>query len=193
MKIDSLSTLLEEEIKDIYDFEKRLVRALPKMAKAASSEELRNALTEHTEVTKKQVARIEQVFKLMDASPKAKPCAGMKGILEEGEESMQMDAEEGLLDAAIIGAAQRVEHYEMAAYASVRAMAEQLGNQEVVDLLQETWEEERETDEKLSEIAEQILSSIEGEDAEEDDEDIEEEEEEEAVAKPARRSSGSSS
>jgi ferritin-like metal-binding protein YciE len=193
MKIDSLSTLLEEEIKDIYDFEKRLVRALPKMAKAASSEELRNALTEHTEVTKKQVARIEQVFKLMDVSPKAKPCAGMKGILEEGEESMQMDAEEGLLDAAIIGAAQRVEHYEMAAYASVRAMAEQLGNQEVVDLLQETWEEERETDEKLSEIAEQILSSIEGEDAEEDDEDIEEEEEEEAVAKPARRSSGSSS
>jgi ferritin-like metal-binding protein YciE len=187
MKIDSLTKLVEEEIKDIYDFEKRLVRAIPKMAKAASSDELRNALTEHLEVTKNQVGRIEQVFEHLGVSPKAKTCAGMKGILEEGEETMQMDAEENLLDTAIIGAAQRVEHYEMAAYASVRLMAEQLGNQEIVDLLQQTWDEEHEADERLSEICEQILSGMEGEDAEEADE------EEEPAAKPARRSGGSTS
>src|SRR5258708_33656007 len=119
MKIDSLTKLLEEEIKDIYNFEKRLVRAIPKMAKAASSDDLRNALTEHLEVTKNQVARIERVFEHLGVSPKAKTCAGMKGILEEGEETMQMDAEDTLLDVAIIGAAQHVEHYEMAAYSSV--------------------------------------------------------------------------
>jgi ferritin-like metal-binding protein YciE len=193
MKIDSLSKLMEEEIKDIYDFEKRLVRAIPKMAKAASSDELRSALTEHLEVTKNQVGRIEQVFEHLGVPPKAKTCAGMKGILDEGEETMQTDAEDNLLDVAIIGAAQRVEHYEMAAYASVRAMAEQLGNQEVVDLLQETWDEEREADERLSEICEQILSSAEGENADEEDEEEEEEDEGEATAKPARRSGGSTS
>ena len=183
MKIDSLSTLMEEEIKDIYDFEKRLVRAIPKMAKAASSEELRGALTEHLEVTKNQVNRIEQIFQLLGSSPKAKTCAGMKGILEEGEETLQMDAaDESLLDVAIIGAAQRVEHYEMAAYASVRAMAEQLGNQEIVDLLQETWDEEHEADDRLAEICETILTGMEeGEEMADED------------AKPARRSGGVSS
>jgi ferritin-like metal-binding protein YciE len=186
MKIDSLNTLLEEELKDIYDFEKRLVRAIPKMAKSASSEELRNALNEHLEITRNQVDRVERVFKTLGASPKSKTCAGMKGILEEGEETMQLDAQDdSLLDVAIIGAAQRVEHYEMAAYASVRAMAEQLGNQEVVDLLQEAWEEEREADERLTEICEQILSEIEGESAEGEGEAGE-------TAKSARRSSGSS-
>jgi ferritin-like metal-binding protein YciE len=188
MKIDSLTKLLEEEIKDIYDFEKRLVRAIPKMAKAASSDELRSALTEHLEATRNQVGRIEQVFEHLGVSPKAKTCAGMKGILEEGEETMQMDAEDTLLDVAIIGAAQRVEHYEMAAYASVRAMAEQLGNQEIVDLLQENWDEEHEADERLSEICEQILSSAEGGGAEEMGQD-----EDEPAAKPARRSGGSAS
>jgi ferritin-like metal-binding protein YciE len=186
MKIDSLNTLLEEELKDIYDFEKRLVRAIPKMAKAASSEELRNALNEHLEVTRNQVDRVERVFKAIGASPKTKTCAGMKGILEEGEETIQMDAQDdSLLDVSIIGAAQRVEHYEMAAYASVRAMAEQLGSQEVVDLLQETWDEEREADERLTEICEQILSEMEGKSAEREGE-------QEESAKPARRSSGSS-
>ena len=188
MKIDSLTKLLEEEIKDIYNFEKRLVRAIPKMAKAASSDDLRNALTEHLEVTKNQVARIERVFEHLGVSPKAKTCAGMKGILEEGEETMQMDAEDTLLDVAIIGAAQHVEHYEMAAYSSVRMMAEQVGSQEIVDLLQETWDEEHEADERLSEICEQILSGMEGEHAEEMAED-----EDEPAAKPARRSGGSTS
>jgi ferritin-like metal-binding protein YciE len=189
MKIDSLTKLLEEDIKDIYDFEKRLVRAIPKMAKACSSDELRTALTEHLEATKNQVGRIEQVFEHLGVAPKAKTCAGMKGILDEGEETMQMDAEGSLLDVAIIGAAQRVEHYEMAAYASVRAMAEQLGNQEIVDLLQENWDEEHDADERLSEICEQILSSAEG-GGEEEEEEVNEDE---PAAKSARRSGGSSS
>jgi len=185
MKIDSLNTLLEEEIKDIYDFEKRLVRAIPKMAKAASSEELRSALTEHLEATKNQVNRIEQIFQLLGSSPKAKTCAGMKGILEEGEETMQMDvANQSLLDVSIIGAAQRVEHYEMAAYNAVRAMAEQLGKQEIVDLLQENWDEEHEADERLAEICEAILSGMEGEEVEDEGE---------PSARPARRSGGATS
>ena len=159
MKIDSLQTLLQEELKDIYDFEKRLVRAIPKMAKAASSEELRSALTEHLDVTRGQVRRIEQVFELLEVPARAKPCLGMKGIIEEGEETIQQNGSDAPMDAAIIGAAQRVEHYEMAAYASARTMAEHLGNHEVVGLLQQTWEEENEADEKLTELANQILSS----------------------------------
>jgi len=159
MKIDTLSVLLQEEIKDIYDFEKRLVRAIPKMAKAASSEELRSALTEHLEVTRNQVSRIEQIFKILGVAAKAKPCAGMKGIIEEGDETINQDATETLMDAAIIGAAQRVEHYEMAAYAAARTMAEHLGNNEISGLLQETWDEEHEADEKLAELAEQLLGN----------------------------------
>jgi len=163
MKIDTATTLLQEELKDIYDFEKRLVRAIPKMAKAASSEELRSALSEHLEVTRGQVERIEEVFELMGVPARAKTCAGMKGIIEEGDETLQLDGEENLLDVAIIGAAQRVEHYEMAAYAAAKALADQLGNSEIADLLQKTWDEEREADEKLSTLAEQILSGVEPE------------------------------
>ena len=161
MKIDNLKTLLQEEIKDIYDFEKRLVRAIPKMAKAASSEELKSALTEHLEVTRTQVGRIEEVCELLGMPAKAKTCAGMKGIIEEGDEMLQEDLEETLMDVAIIGAAQRVEHYEMAAYAAARAMAERFGNQEVVTLLQQTWDEEREADEKLANLADELLSNLE--------------------------------
>ena len=160
MKIDSINTLLQEEIRDIYDFEKRLVRAIPKMAKAANSEELRSALLEHLDVTRGQVDRIEQVCKLLDMPAKGKPCAGIKGIIEEGEETLGQEGEEALLDAAIIGAAQRVEHYEMAAYASARTLAEHLGNDEVTQLLQQTWDEENEADEKLATLAGEILGSV---------------------------------
>src|SRR5262245_40723952 len=123
MKLDTLNTLLEEELKDIYDAEKRLVRALPKMAKAASTIELRSALQEHLEVTKGQVQRLEQVFEGLGVPAKGKPCVGMKGLIEEGEEVMQQDGLKSLKDAAIIGAAQRVEHYEMAAYGTARTLA----------------------------------------------------------------------
>jgi len=160
MKIDSLSTLLQEELKDIYDAEKRLVRALPKMAKAASSDELRSALQEHLEVTKVHVQRLEQAFELLGVAAKAKPCAGMKGPIEEGEEVIGEDASETLMDAAIIGAAQRVEHYEMAAYGTARTFAERLGNDEVASLLEETLNEEKEADQKLTEISEQLLEGM---------------------------------
>jgi len=108
VKIETLNNLLEEELKDIYDAEKKLVKALPKMAKGASSEDLRTAIEEHLEVTKGQVQRLEQVFELLGKPAKAKPCAGMKGLIEEGEEVLSEDASEELMDAAIIGAAQRV-------------------------------------------------------------------------------------
>jgi ferritin-like metal-binding protein YciE len=157
MRITTADTLLEEELKDIYDFEKRLVRAIPKMAKSASSEDLRSALMEHLEVTRNQVERVEQIFGLLDVPAKAKTCNGMKGIIAEGEEVLGEDMEDALMDAAIAGAAQRVEHYEMAAYASAHAIAEHLGNRDVADLLQQNWDEEREADEKLSELAAQML------------------------------------
>lgn len=160
MKIDSLETLLQEELKDIYDAEKRLVKAIPKMVKGASSEELRNALQEHLEVTKGQVQRLEEVFENLGMTAKGKPCAGMKGLIEEGEEVLGEDAPDMLMDAAIIGAAQRVEHYEMAAYGTARSMAERLGNTAVVDLLQETLNEEKEADEKLTEIAGQLYEQM---------------------------------
>ena len=160
MKVDSLNTLLEQELRDIYDAEKRLVKAIPKMAKAASSEELKNALEEHLEVTKGQVQRLEQVFELFGLPAKAKTCAGMKGLLEEGEEVMDMDGSPELLDAAIIGAAQRVEHYEMAAYGTVRTMAEKMGNDQAAQLLQETLDEEKEADETLTRVAEQVMANM---------------------------------
>ncbi|HLK51260.1 MAG TPA: ferritin-like domain-containing protein [Bryobacteraceae bacterium] len=160
MKIDTLETLLQSELMDIYDAEKRLVRALPKIAKAASSEELREAIQEHLNVTKGQVERLEQVFGLFDFPVKAKTCAGMKGLIEEGEEVMS-DSMNGMLrDSALIGAAQRVEHYEMAAYGTARTMAEQLGNKEAVDLLEETLNEEKEADAKLTEVAEQLFGQM---------------------------------
>ena len=148
-------TRFGEEIKDLYDAEKRLVRALLKMVKAASSEELGNALLEHLEVTRAQVERLEQIFALLDVSAKAKPCTGMIGIIK-GEAALQNTGDHVLTDLAIISAAQRVERYEMDAYASVRAMAELIGNPDIAELLNQTWEEEREADEFLTTLAELI-------------------------------------
>jgi ferritin-like metal-binding protein YciE len=168
MKIDSLETLLQSELMDIYDAEKRLVRALPKIAKSATSEELRDAVQEHLEVTKGHVQRLEQVFKLFGFPVKARPCAGMKGLIEEGEEAMNDDAEGALIDQALIGAAQRVEHYEMAAYGTARTMAEQLGNSEAASLLEETLNEEKDADAKLTEVAEQLFQQMGAESTEEE-------------------------
>jgi ferritin-like metal-binding protein YciE len=136
------------------------VRALPKLAKAASSDELQRALEEHLEVTKGQVQRLEQVFQLIGMPAKGKKCTGMQGLIEEGREVMEQDAAEALMDAAIIGAAQRVEHYEMAAYRTARALAERLGNQKAASLLEETLQEEEEADDKLAEICEQLLEAM---------------------------------
>lgn len=173
MTMDTVETLLEKELKDIYDAEKRLTKNLPKMAKAAHSPELREAIQEHLEVTKNQVARLEQAFRAMDVKAQAKTCAGMKGILEEGEETLGMKAEDKVADLALIGAARKVEHYEIAAYTSLIGMAESMEMSEVEQLLRENLEEEEEADSKLSELAEQML---EAEDSSAEDEDEEEEE-----------------
>jgi len=153
---EGLKELYVDELKDLYNAENQLVKALPKMAKAASSEELRVGFEEHLEQTKSHVQRLEQIFEMLDESPKGKKCKGMEGLIEEGSEIMEEDFEGALLDAALIGAAQRVEHYEIAAYGTVRAFAEELGESEHASLLAETLEEEKETDEKLTELAKQI-------------------------------------
>lgn len=174
--INSVESLLYEELKDMYDMEKQLTKALPKMAKKASSDELRSALEEHLEVTNQQVSRLEQVFELVGQPAKSKTCAGMKGLIEEGKEAMEEDAEDPFGDAAIIAAAQRVEHYEIAAYGTARTLAEQMGNDEAAQLLQETLDEEKEADEKLTEICESLLENHGQEMGESEEEEGEEEE-----------------
>src|SRR4051812_46854544 len=158
MKIDSLQALLEEELKDIYSAEKQLVKALPKMAKKASSEELRAALEEHLEVTKEHVNRLEDVFEALGKPAKAKTCKAMQGLIEEATEIMQEDAEDAVMDAGIIGAAQKVEHYEMASYGTVRTWARLCGQEDAAELLQETLDEEGEADKKLTALAESFVN-----------------------------------
>jgi ferritin-like metal-binding protein YciE len=163
MKLDTLDTLLTEELRDVYDAEKQLTKALPKMAKAARSPELKEALEEHLEVTKGQINRLEEIFGILDEKPKSRPCAGMKGLIQEGSEIMKVDkraSDEHLMDAAIISAAQRVEHYEIAAYGTLRTYAEQLGNDRVAKLLEQTKQEEADADRKLSSISEELLANM---------------------------------
>ena len=167
--IDSMNELLVDQLKDLYDAEKRLTKAIPKMAKKATNDQLRAALEDHLQETEQQVARLEEAFEHLGESPKAKPCAGMRGIIEEGEEHVGEDYEdEDLRDAVIIGSAQRVEHYEIAAYGTAIAHAKLLGQDEVVDLLVQTLNEEKAADEKLTEIAEGVvnLEAASGEDEE---------------------------
>ena len=152
-KVDTVEKLFLNELKDLYSAEKQITRALPKMAKAASSEELREAFQTHLEETRGQIERLERVFELIGAKASAKTCEGMKGLLEEGSEIIE-EADEGeVRDAGLIGAAQRVEHYEIAAYGTVRAMAQTMGNAQVADLLQQTLDEEGKTDKLLTKIA----------------------------------------
>jgi ferritin-like metal-binding protein YciE len=147
-----LKELYIDELKDLYSAENQLVKALPKMAKAATSPDLRAGFEEHLEQTKGHVQRLETIFEQLGESPKGKKCKGMEGLIEEGSEAIE-EYEGELLDAALIGAAQRVEHYEMAGYGTVSAFAEELGESEHVTLLNETLEEEKKTDEKLSGLA----------------------------------------
>jgi ferritin-like metal-binding protein YciE len=182
MATKGLKELYIDELKDLYSAETQLVKALPKLAKASNSDKLREGFEEHLEQTKGHVQRLEQIFEALDESPKGKKCAGMEGLIEEGSEMAGEDFEGAVLDAGLIGAAQRVEHYEIAAYGTVRAFAEELGESEAVSLLQATLEEEEATDEKLTELSEEINAEANSEgDAE--GEEVEEEEEE----KPAKR------
>ena len=153
MAVKSVQELLLNELQDIYDAEKQLVKALPKMAKAASSEQLRQAFQEHLEETRNQVQRLEQVFEGLDTRSRGKPCEAMRGLVREASETMEEITNPQVLDAALIAGAQKVEHYEIAAYGSVRALAEACGHQEVAQLLDETLEEEKEADQKLNQIA----------------------------------------
>jgi len=153
MKLTTLQELLVEELRDLYSAENQLVKALPKMAKAASNEELRDAITAHLEETRKHVERLDQAFEQLDATPGRKKCKAMEGLIAEGKEVISEDAEPTVHDAALIAAAQRVEHYEIAGYGSARTFARILGEEEVANLLQQTLDEEAAADEKLTSIA----------------------------------------
>ena len=161
MAKDSLRELYIDELKDLYSAETQLVKALPKMAKAASNDQLRQAFEEHLRQTSEHVSRLEQIFEALEEKPTGKKCVGMEGLVKEGSEVMKEDYGDELKDAAIIGAAQRVEHYEMAGYGTVRAFAELLGETEHVSLLEETLNEEKEADEKLTQLAEEINAAAE--------------------------------
>jgi ferritin-like metal-binding protein YciE len=152
----SLQELYIDELRDLYNAETQLVKALPKMAKAASNDQLREAFQEHLRETTEHVSRLEQIFEKLGEKPTGKKCLGMEGLVKEGSETMKEDYSDEVKDAAIIGAAQRVEHYEMAGYGTVRAFAELLGETEHVSLLEQTLEEEKQADEKLTQLAEEI-------------------------------------
>jgi len=158
MKPKTIEDLYIQEMKDLYDGEKQILRALPKMAKASTSEKLRAAFEQHLEQTRKQVERLEQIFEKHNQKPTGKKCTGMQGIIEEGSELMGDVDPSPLLDAGLIAAAQRVEHYEMAGYGTVCAFAQQLGDTQALKLLKQTLDEEKATDEKLTQIAESMVN-----------------------------------
>ena len=158
MKLDTLKTLYIDELRDLYNAENQLVKALPKMAKAASSEELQDAFEKHLEQTKSHVDRLEEVFEEIGEKPKGKTCKAMKGLIDEGSEILKEDGEESVIDAGIIVAAQKVEHYEIASYGSVRTFAQLLGKDRSADLLQRTLDEESEANEVLNKLAEDIVN-----------------------------------
>lgn len=152
----SLRGLYVGELKDLYSAETQLTKALPKMAKASSNTELRQTFEEHLRQTSEHVSRLERIFEMLEDKPTGKKCVGMEGLMKEGAEVMKEDYEGAVMDAGIIGAAQRVEHYEIAAYGTAREFAQLLGEDEHVSLLAQTLEEEKQTDQKLTELAEQI-------------------------------------
>lgn len=154
-KMTSLDELYVDLLKDLYSAENQLIKALPKMAKAAGSSDLRTAFEEHLKQTKNQAERIERIFSERgDGSPRGKKCVGMEGLVEEGKEIMQENMEEHVMDAGLIAAAQKVEHYEIASYGTARAWAQQMGYDRDADLLQKSLDEESMANEKLTQIAE---------------------------------------
>ncbi len=158
MKMENLDELYLHELQDLYDAEKEILKALPKMAKAATSTELKRAFQEHLEQSNNHVRRLEQIFDGMGEEAKATKCKGVRGIIDEGEGLMDEDATSAVADAALIGAAQKVEHYEIAVYGTLRTYAETLGHDEAAQLLDQTLEEEKAADQKLTRIAESIIN-----------------------------------
>ena len=172
MALENLQDLFLEQLKDVHDAEQRLVKALPKMAREASSEELSSAFEKHLRQTQEHVTRLERVFRSIGESAAKKTCKAMVGLIEEGEEVMKEDADDNVKDAALIAAAQKVEHYEMATYGCLRDWARLLGHDEAANLLQQTLDEEGEADKKLTEIAQSLnVEAMDGEDEVDSDED----------------------
>lgn len=168
MKMESLHDMFTEELKDIYNAENQLLKALPKMAKAAISPQLKKGFEAHLKETQGHVKRLEQIFDRLDMPHRGKKCKAMEGLIEEGSELLKEDAEDDVMDAALIAAAQKVEHYEIASYGCVRTYAQLLGDNESAKLLQQTLDEEGACDQKLTQLAEQI--NVEAVNAEEEEE-----------------------
>ena len=166
MQLSTLEDLLVDELKDLYSAENQLLKAIPKMAKAATSKALKAGFEKHLKQTEGHVERLEQVCEILDASPKGKKCKAMKGLIEEGADVIEEDAEPEVKDAALIAAAQKVEHYEIAGYGCVRTYAELLGNTKAAKLLQQTLDEEADTDKALTKLAESINVEAEAPDGE---------------------------
>ncbi|HEX5044743.1 MAG TPA: ferritin-like domain-containing protein [Candidatus Polarisedimenticolaceae bacterium] len=186
MALNELRDLYVHELRDLYNAEKQITKALPKMIKAANHDELRSAFEEHLEVTREQMSRLEQIFEAMGERPSGPKCKGMEGLIEENKEMMEEDAEPSVCDAALIVGAQKVEHYEIAGYGSVRTFAEMLGETQAARLLERTQREEEETDRKLSEIARIVNEEAEsGSEDDMEDEDVN-------MDMPARGRTGSS-
>jgi ferritin-like metal-binding protein YciE len=159
MKAHGFQALFELELKDLYSAEKQLTKALPKMAKAATHDNLREAFEHHLEETERQIERLEQIFKQLDISySRVDKCKAMEGLIEEGKKIMEENLEPDVLDAALICAAQKVEHYEIAGYGCARTFAQQLGHADIAELLQRTLDEEGDADKKLTEIAESVVN-----------------------------------
>lgn len=163
MQNDSLRRLYIDELRDLYNAETQLVKALPKMAKASSNAQLRQAFEEHLRQTSEQVSRLEQIFESLNEKPTGKKCLGMEGLVKETAETMREEYEDSVMDAAVIGAAQRVERYEIAGYGTVKAFAELLGEQQHVSLIEQTLDEEKSADQKLTQLSEDINSQAEEE------------------------------
>ena len=198
MPIKTVDDLFLNELKDIYSAEKQAIRAYPRLAKAVQSEELKQALQEHLEQTKGQIERLDRVFEKLEKRSGGKTCEAMKGLLEEAVEHVEEIESGSLLDAALLAGMQRVEHYEIASYGTVVAFAEAMGQQEIQQLLEQTLQEEKETDQKLTEVSRNVNKEAIGggeeqdeeeEDEEQDDEEEgdEEEEEDEDEGKPAAK------
>jgi len=156
VKIQSLRDLWVDELKDLFNAENQILKALPKMAKAASNDDLRSAFEEHLEQTRDHVQRLEEIFAAIDQVGRGKKCKGMEGVIAEGKEMLDLELPEPVGDAALIAAAQRVEHYEIAAYGTARTYAQILGEDDAATLLEQTLEEEKATDERLTSIAERV-------------------------------------
>jgi len=187
MAAHTLSDLYVEELRDLYNAERQILKALPKIIKAASHDELKQALESHRQQTEGHVTRLEQIFEDLGKNAKGKTCHGMEGVLAEGAELIEEEPQAQVLDAGIIAAAQRVEHYEIAAYGSVRTWAEQLGHNHHVALLEQTLDEEKEADDKLTELATQSINE-EAADAEVERERASNADRTERRSSPARRS-----